>query len=471
MNLLVRRCLAGTSLIIAALGLAVLPAAAESRTALVIGNSAYSFGYLANPVNDAADVAAALRDDGFEVILKTDADQATMKAALTEFGNALKSRGGVGLFFFAGHGVQVNGENFLIAIGDGIDNADDLKRQSVSATDIVNAIAATDDRLNIIILDACRDNPLSGVTHGLSRLDSNASLFVSYSTSPGAVASDGADRNSPYTKQLKAAIEAPALTLEDVFKRVLKGVYQGTNGQQTPWISSTFFGEFVFRAPALAAPGPRAGQSLAKLESGRTNDAARALWTGARPRLGGVYRVDGINPDGTHYSGIAAIADNGDEFHFTWWSGPRVYTGTGEFAGRMLVVNWGQVRPVIFTLAAADRLEGEWADGTATDNLALFSRVATMPRTPGGHYLVSGLNPNGSRYSGTLDVRANGDRYDFDWVTGASHFQGSGTLAGNILAVNWGSSTTPIIYAVSDDGSLHGLWADGHGEEVATPAH
>jgi hypothetical protein len=268
---------------------------------------------------------------------------------------------------------------------------------------------------------------------------------------------------------LKAAIEAPALTLEDVFKHVLKGVFQDTKGQQTPWISSTFFGEFVFRTP-VRPPGTDAAPSLAKLETGKTDDAVRALWTGSGPRLGGVYRVDGTNPDGTHYSGIAAIADKGDEFDFTWWSGPRVYNGNGQFAGRMLVVNWGQVHPVIYSLAATDRLEGEWADGTATDTLALYSHVATTPRIPGGHYVVSGLNPNGSRYSGTLDVTASGDSYQFAWITGASQFQGVGTLAGNILTVNWGSNTTPIIYAVADDGSLHGLWADGHGEEVATPA-
>jgi hypothetical protein len=136
----------------------------------------------------------------------------------------------------------------------------------------------------------------------------------------------------------------------------------------------------------------------------------------------------------------------------------------------MLVVNRGQVHPVIYSLAAADRLEGEWADGTATDTLALYSHVATTSRAPAGHYVVNGLNPNGSRYSGTLDVTASGDSYQFAWVTGASQFQGVGTLAGNVLTVNWGSNTTPLIYAVADAGSLHGLWADGHGEEVATPA-
>jgi hypothetical protein len=128
---------------------------------------------------------------------------------------------------------------------------------------------------------------------------------------------------------LKAAIEAPALTLEDVFKHVHKGVFQDTKGQQTPWISSTFFGEFVFRAP-VRPPGADGAPSLAKLETGKADDAVRALWTGSGPRLGGVYRVDGTNPDGTHYSGIAAITDKGDEFNFTWWSGPRVYNGTGS---------------------------------------------------------------------------------------------------------------------------------------------
>src|SRR5690606_31048252 len=220
----------------------------QPRTALVIGNAAYSYGPLANSVNDAVDMAAALSDAGFDVILKTDADQAEMKVGIDALARALKERGGVGLFYFAGHGVQVRGENVLLPIGPAPGGEDELMQQSIAVSDAVDAMAAARDGLTIVILDACRNNPLTGAVSGLSRIDSNANLFVSYSTAPGAVALDGEGDNSPYTKHLAAAIGTPALTLEETFKRTLKGVYQETGGLQTPWMSSTFFGNFVFRA-------------------------------------------------------------------------------------------------------------------------------------------------------------------------------------------------------------------------------
>ena len=129
-----------------------------------------------------------------------------------------------------------------------------LKESAVSASLVVDAAAATEDTLNILVLDACRDNPLGPTrVHGLSRIDFSDRLLISYSTKPGAVALDGDDRNSPYAKHLALAIATPRLSLESVFKRTLKGVYQETQGQQTPWLSSSYFGEFVFR-PGSTTP-------------------------------------------------------------------------------------------------------------------------------------------------------------------------------------------------------------------------
>ena len=164
-----------------------LALAQEARTALVIGNGDYSFAPLANPTNDAGDVAEALRKAGFEVTLLKDADIGETRTALRTFGQVLKEKGGVGLFFFAGHGVQVKGENYLLPVGDGIGDVDDLDNQTVSAAQIVEEMDAANNALNIVILDACRDNPFTGGTKGLSRIDSSSSLFVSYSTSPGSV--------------------------------------------------------------------------------------------------------------------------------------------------------------------------------------------------------------------------------------------------------------------------------------------
>ena len=203
---------------LAACALALNPnASAEPRTALVIGNSRYAFSPLPNPANDATDVAAALRKAGFEVILNIDADRPAMTQAIRAFGEALKANRGMGLFFFAGHGVQISGENYLVPVGDTFANESDLKDRAIRAADVVDAMAGADNALNIVILDACRDNGMGSTsTRGLSRIDSNARLFVSYSTSPGAVAQDGAGRNSPYTKHLTEAICIPDLTLENL---------------------------------------------------------------------------------------------------------------------------------------------------------------------------------------------------------------------------------------------------------------
>src|SRR5262249_23967376 len=140
---------------------ALAQSGAEPRTALIIGNSAYSFGTLPNPANDATDVANALRGAGFDVTLKTDADSRNMQEAVRAFGSTLKQKGGVGLFYFAGHGMQVNGENYVLPLIQGAATDDALKGQAVGASEVVDAMAAARNGLNIVVLDACRDNPLS----------------------------------------------------------------------------------------------------------------------------------------------------------------------------------------------------------------------------------------------------------------------------------------------------------------------
>jgi Caspase domain len=439
---------------------AIAQPVADPRTALVIGNAAYAQSPLANPVNDASDMAQALRGAGFNVILKTDADQRGMKDAVRTFGDALKRSGGVGLFFYAGHGAQLSGENYILPVGDAIRSEADLRNRGVTAAEVVDAMAAARNGLNIVVLDACRDNPVvSGpnATRGLSRVDSNASLFVSFSTSPGAVALDGVGRNSPYTKHLTQAIAASNLSIEETFKRTLKGVYQETKGQQTPWISSSFFGDFVFRPPASAM--------AANLQT-----APRPLPTAiATPALGGIYRVQGKNPNGTTYRGMVALIRIGEQFRFNWWIGSQVFTGAGEFAGRMLVVQWGARHPVIYTFAGGSTLNGEWADGSATERLELYARAAEAPvAIREGRYRVAGRNQTGQQYAGSLVMSRQGDTYQLDWRVGSSSFRGTGTPQGNILSVDWGQAT-PVVYAVGADGTLKGLWSAGQGEETLVP--
>jgi hypothetical protein len=437
--------------------------APQPRTALVIGNADYSFAPLRNPTNDAEAMATALEGAGFKVIKETDADQQQMVAAVREFGAELRQRGGVGLFYFSGHGTQIEGENYLLPVGHEFSSLEDVKRSSLTALAVVDAMASGRDDLNIVILDACRNNPIDpNGAKGLSRIDSNARLFISYATSPGLTALDGSGSNSPYAKYLYQSIDAPNLDIEDTFKRTLKGVYVETKGQQTPWISSTFFGDFVFRPtgepPAAAAPKEQeeAGETDVEPETESID-------------LGGVYRVDGTNPNGSKYQGMVALAQDDDQFNLTWWIGKDVFRGSGHFAGKMLVVNWGDKTPVIYTFGDEGALDGEWADGSASETLELVATAA-----PGdidlseGTYKVAGKSGDGSAYEGTVEIEKDGDAYHLSWEVGDSSYEGTGKLDGNLLTVEWGSST-PVVYALGADGSLTGLWDAGKGEETLTP--
>ena len=225
-------------------------AATEQRIALVIGNSAYSSGPLKNPVNDAAAMAAQLQKLGFTVILKKNANLRGMEDALTDFGDRLK-RGGVGLFFYAGHGLQVGGANYLVPIGARINRESDIRYEALDAGKILDEMANANNGLNIVILDACRDNPYSrsfrNAARGLAIVsNAPAGTFISYSTSPGNVARDGDGRNSPYTEALLRFMKEPGLTIEQVFKGARAKLGKETGGKQIPWELSSLQGEFYF---------------------------------------------------------------------------------------------------------------------------------------------------------------------------------------------------------------------------------
>ncbi len=426
------------------------------RAALVIGNADYSFGALRNPKNDAEAMAKALDEAGFDVTVATDVDQASMAKAVDAFGAKLKANGGIGLFYFSGHGAQISGENYLIPVS--VNDAEEVQSGSVTATQIVNVMAGAHNGLNIFILDACRTNPFDpNGAHGLSRINSNASLFVSYATSPGAVALDGAGHNSPYTKYLSEWIATPDLSIEDTFKRTLKGVYQDTHGQQTPWISSTFFGDFVFRPE-----DPEAEEEDDQAGEGEVEQAEA-------PTLAGVYRASGTNPSGGDYTGIVALEEDDEDFKLTWWIGKDVFHGSGHFAGKMLVINWGDKTPVIYSFGEDGALDGEWADGSASETLTpVGAASADDVSPPEGEYGVEGRNADGKDYEGTVIIAKVGGGYRLKWKVDGSEYEGKGTLADNLLTVDWGG-TTPIVYALADDGSLTGLWESGHGEETLTP--
>lgn len=219
------------------------------RLALVIGNSRYASSPLVNPVNDATDMSATLKRLGFDVILKKNVTHRPMEEAIKEFGNRLKKQKGVGLFFYAGHGLQVNGVNYLLPIGAKIDKETDIQFEAVNIERVLAEMANADNSLNIIMLDACRDNPFRSLFRSSSRglaMISNAptGTFISYSTAPNQVARDGSGRNSPYTAALLKHIQRPGLTIEDVFKSVRQRVRKETG--QVPWELSSLEGKFFF---------------------------------------------------------------------------------------------------------------------------------------------------------------------------------------------------------------------------------
>src|SRR5215467_13616508 len=231
------------------------PARAERRTALVIGNAAYEAGVLRNPVHDASDMATALRQLGFEVTLLRDAARRPMIEAIDLFSRQLR-QGGTGLFYFAGHGVQVSGENYLIPVDARIGREQDVPYEAVPVGRILGGLEDADNQLNILILDACRDNPFArqwrSSQRGLAVMQAARGSLIAYATAPGAVASDGDGRNGLYTMYLLQHMTTPGLSVEHFFKKVREGVVKATKGRQTPWESSSLIGDFSF-APQAAS--------------------------------------------------------------------------------------------------------------------------------------------------------------------------------------------------------------------------
>lgn len=255
----------------------VLPGAAPvvaaeaggSKIALVIGNGAYAgVGELSNPVNDATDVAAKLRQLGFDVTLRTDADYLTMRRALTDFGRQVKE-GSVVLFYYAGHGMQVRGKNYLLPVDARIQIENDVGTEAMDVDFLLDKLSPA--RLSVVILDACRNNPFErrfrgGSGAGLAHMAAPTGTLIAYSTAPGKVAADGEGRNGLYTGELLKAMSVPGLQVEDVFKQVRSSVVKLSGDTQTPWEASSLTGSFYFIAQATAslpsAKGAPSGEEL-----------------------------------------------------------------------------------------------------------------------------------------------------------------------------------------------------------------
>ncbi len=234
------------------------PAQAEPRVALVIGNSAYQGGLpaLPNPANDAKLMAKTLKSVGFDVVEAEDAGADEIKQAIAAFSKKLAAAGseGTGLFFYAGHGVQVAGENYLIPIDAKLEREADVALEAVAASTVLQQMDFAGSAVNIIILDACRNNPLPSsarsASRGLAEIKATPrGSFIAYSTAPGSTAADGDGANSPYTTALAETITQPGLSIADVFQEVRTKVLASTGNTQTPWDSSSLTGRFYFKPP------------------------------------------------------------------------------------------------------------------------------------------------------------------------------------------------------------------------------
>ena len=243
-------------------GIPTTPSASpnERRVALVIGNAAYQYtAPLQNPLNDAQDMARVLTDLQFQVILTTNATLETMADAIFEFGERLKG-GGVGLLYYSGHGLQVKGENYLIPIDANVVREDDIKRKTINARDILDKMDEAKSHLNLVFLDACRNNPfprrVRAVSRGLAGMNAPTGTLLIFATNPDNVAQDGTGRNGAYTKHLLHYITQPGLEVGMLLRRVRTAVKDETGGQQVPWENGSIEGEFYFNGMRGVPPVP-----------------------------------------------------------------------------------------------------------------------------------------------------------------------------------------------------------------------
>ncbi len=227
------------------------------RTALIIGNADYINSPLNNPVNDATGMAGVLKKLGFDVILLKNANLPKIEDALTEFNRELR-RGGLGLFYFAGHGIQFEGENYLLPVDFDADRPQDLRYKAMPVGRVLGAMEDAANGVNIMLLDACRNNPYASsyrsATRGLAVVQSVQGSLIAYATEPGGVAIDGDGQNGIYTKHLMEQIQKPGVPLEQMLKQVRIGVQEETGGKQTPWESSSLTSD-IFLMPAAPSSG------------------------------------------------------------------------------------------------------------------------------------------------------------------------------------------------------------------------
>ena len=230
---------------------AIRPLETNNRQALVIGNANYEHaGVLRNPANDARAIGNTLEELGFRVTTLTEANKRQIDQAIRKFGKDLRNSNEVGLFYYAGHGMQIDGENYLLPTDINPSNETDVSYDAVPVGKLLGQMKDAGNGMNVVILDACRNNPFArsfrSGSRGLAQVIAPAGSFISYATAPGDVAADGEGDNGLFTEKLLQHMTTPGLRLEEVFKRVRADVQQDSNNKQVPWDSSSVTGDFFF---------------------------------------------------------------------------------------------------------------------------------------------------------------------------------------------------------------------------------
>ena len=271
------------ALVIAALCFsAQAQAPVDIRVALVIGNSAYAGAPLINPANDARAMGDSLRGLGFTVVELRDAQREQMTEAIAKVRDALKGKQGVGMLYYAGHGLQLDWHNYMVPVDAKLSKAADVAGQTIDDNSVIDAFKSAGNRMNILVLDACRDNPFVGTASGkgLAQLDAPPGTFLAYATAPGNVAEDGDAKggNGLYTSYLLQELKKPQAKIEDMFKRVRLNVRKASAGRQVPWEATSLEDDFYFASGKLVLPANDPSQreqvfSAEKMEWDRIKDS------------------------------------------------------------------------------------------------------------------------------------------------------------------------------------------------------
>lgn len=255
------------------------PVAGESRIALVIGNSDYKSSPLSNSVNDARDMAQRLKELGFDVIERENLSTRQIGPMLREF-RAKLAPDSVALFFYAGHGLQVKGVNYFPAVDAQISGEDDVSLQSLDLSKILELFEQSKTRLNLVFLDACRNNPFArsfrSASNGLAKVEAPSGTLISFATRPGSVASDGEGRNGLYTEKLLLAMNESGQPIEATLKRVVGSVKAASKGAQEPWMEGSIEGDFYFKPPVSGQLNAAQGRN--EFKAATSEEIEQDLW-------------------------------------------------------------------------------------------------------------------------------------------------------------------------------------------------